>query len=564
MHKTYKAQGFIPALKFYNTLSKQKEEFKPLNPPHVGLYVCGPTVYNNPHVGNARPYVFFDVVNRYLTYLGYKVRYVRNITDVGHLRANEEDRISNQAKLEQIDPMEVVYRYTSIFHDMMDKLNIKRPSIEPTATGHIVEQIEIIKKIMEAGLAYESDGSVYFDVRKYNEKENYGELSGRIVDELLENTRELEGQEEKRNSADFALWKKAAPDHMMRWPSPWSTGFPGWHLECTVMSTKYLGEQFDIHGGGIDLSFPHHECEIAQAKAAYGKAPVKYWLHNNMVTVNGVKMSKSKRLRWNESALENLQAKGLPAELLEKITALNQPQRDEFEKEPLDYLGQEAAPFLNDILSEAEEFGNFITIEQLFSGEGDILDQSYSPMTIRFFILQAHYRSTLDFSNEALLAAQKGYKRLINSLYILNKLTHPGTDESRLDEKQDKQIAGFCDTAFRGMNDDMNTAIVLGQLSNIVRKINSFYTQPDTLATISQDTFEYMADTYRVFVEEILGLKEEKVENNQAFIEGLLEIYKDAKAQKAYETVDKIREYFKKSGLIIKDLKNGVDWAYQE
>ena len=564
MQKEYKTQGFIPKLKFFNTLSKQKEEFEPINPPHVGLYVCGPTVYNNPHVGNGRPYVFFDVVNRYLTFLGYNVRYVRNITDVGHLRANDDDRISEMAKLEKLDPMEVVNRYTKIFHDMMDSLNILRPNIEPTATGHIVEQIEITKQILEKGLAYESEGSVYFDVKRYNEIESYGELSGRVLDDLLENTRNLEGQEEKRNQADFALWKKAAPDHLMRWPSPWGLGFPGWHIECTVMSTKYLGEQFDIHGGGIDLTFPHHECEIAQAKAAYGKSPVKYWLHNNMITVNGVKMGKTPRLRWNEDAIANLKAANTPDAIIEKIQSLNQPQHDEFEKEPLKYLGQEAEPYLNVILENAEKFVNFITLEQLFSGTGDIVSQSYSPMTIRFFILQAHYRSTLDFSNEALVAAQKGYKRLINGLAILNKLEHPGTDESKINAKQEKQIAGFCDNAFRGMNDDMNTAMVLGQLANIVRKINSFYTQPESMTAISKDTFEYMADTFRSFVTDILGLKEERIDDNQAFIEGLLEIYKEAKANKAYDTVDKIRDYFKQSGLIIKDLKTGVDWAYQE
>ncbi len=506
MSKEHKSKNYIPPLKVYNTLSKSKEAFQPLNPPHVGMYVCGPTVYNTPHIGNARPAIFFDVLRKYLTYLGYKVRLVRNITDVGHLLGEEndgEDRISRQAKMEQIEPMEVVNRYTNEYHTFMDALNVERPSIEPTATGHILEQIEAIQAILDAGLAYESEGSVYFDVKKYNEQENYGELSGRVLDDLLENTRALAGQQEKRNSADFALWKKAAPEHIMRWSSPWSTGFPGWHLECTVMSTKYLGKQFDIHGGGMDLMFPHHECEIAQAKAAHqGQAPVKYWLHNNMITIDGAKMSKS--------------------------------------------------------------LGNFITIGQLFEGDHELLEQPFSPMTIRFFILQAHYRSTLDFSNDALVAAQKGYKRLINSLNILRKMSYPDGGSKEINEKLDTQIQGFCDNAFRGMNDDLNTAMVLGQLANIVKKINAFHLNPETIATITPETFERMKETFMVFTLDILGLKEEKNVDQEALIEGLLELYHEAKQKKEYDTVDKIRDYFKKSNLIIKDLKDGVDWAYQE
>ncbi len=505
MSEDKSAGGFIPKLKLHNTLSGEKEEFAPLNPPHVGFYVCGPTVYNDPHIGNSRPAIIFDVLRRYLTYLGYKVRFVRNITDVGHLLgdANEgEDRISKQAKLLQIEPMEVVHKYTHIYHQMMDALNVIRPSIEPTATGHIPEQIEAVQKILEAGLAYESDGSVYFDVRKYNENANYGELSGRIIEDLLENTRELDGQQEKRFSADFAIWKKASPEHLMRWNSPWGEGFPGWHLECTVMSTKYLGETFDIHGGGMDLMFPHHECEIAQSRAINGQTPVKYWLHNNMLTINGSKMSKSA--------------------------------------------------------------GNFITLRQLFSGDHPTLEQAYTPMTIRFFVLQAHYRSTIDFSNEALQAAHKGYKRLINSLTILNKLQYPENPSTEPNAKMEKQVSGFCDNAFRGMNDDVNTAKVLGQLSNMVKKINTFFLNPGEMEKISRETFDYLANTYRTFVTDILGLVEEPVEDAQALIEGLLEVYADAKAKKDYDTVDRIRAYFQSSGLIIKDLKNGIDWAYQE
>lgn len=559
-------QGFIPQLKLYNTLSGQKEEFEPLHAPNVGMYVCGPTVYNNPHIGNARPAIFFDVVKRYLTYLGFKVRYVRNITDVGHLRDNEEDRISKQAKLDQVEPMEVVNRYTNIYLSLMDALNVQRPNISPTATGHILEQMELVQQIMDAGFAYESEGSVYFDVKKYNETENYGELSGRILDDLLENTRELEGQQEKRNTADFALWKKASKDHMMRWNSPWSEGFPGWHLECTAMSTKYLGETFDIHGGGMDLMFPHHECEIAQAKAATGKAPVKYWMHNNMITVNGVKMGKSPRIRWSEEAVSELKSAGVSEELIEAVLALKQPQADEFEKkmkEDKNLTDLGSAAHLAIFQEKGQEFVNFITIEEVFSGEHVLLEEGYSPMTARFFILQAHYRSTLDFSGEALLAARKGYKRIINGLNILKKLAYP-TEAGKLDEKLDQQINGFCDNALRGMSDDFNTAMALGQLANIVKKINSFYVSPESLATISAETFQRMKSFFIEMVENILGLQEERVNDQEGLVEGLLELYQEAKAEKKYDTIDKIRTYFKSAGLIIKDLKNGIDWAYEE
>lgn len=505
MRIPHQAEGFIPALKIYNTLSREKVDFQPLNPPFVGIYLCGPTVYNLAHIGNARPAIFFDVVRRYLAYLGYKVRFVRNITDVGHLTGDSddgEDKISKQAKLEQIEPMEIVNYYTQKYHEVIDKLNVMRPSIEPTATGHIVEQIELVQKIIDQGFAYISEGSVYFDVNAYRLKENYGELSGRILEDLLETTRELEGQNEKRNTADFALWKKANPEHLMRWQSPWGDGFPGWHLECTAMSTKYLGKVFDIHGGGLDLMFPHHECEIAQSKAAYGEAPVKYWMHNNMVTVNGTKMGKS--------------------------------------------------------------LGNFITIEDLFSGKNKLLERSYSPMTVRFFILQAHYRSTLDFSNDALLAAQKAYKRIINAMNILKKLEYPLHPKGEIDEKNDEQIQNFCDTMLKGMQDDFNTAIVIAQLSNLVKKINAFYINPETLDTIQQGTFERMKALYNTMIKDILGLEEEKSSNNDTFIEALLDLYVEAKEKKEYTTVDKIRTSFKNNNLIIKDLKKGVDWAYQE
>jgi len=502
----YPSSQIIPPLKLYNSLSKKKEVFEALNPPSVGMYVCGPTVYNNPHIGNARPAVFFDVVRRYLKFLGYKVRYVRNITDVGHLLGDTndgEDRISRQAKLERLEPMEIVNTYTNKYHEVIDILNVERPSIEPTATGHILEQIETVEKILEAGLAYESEGSIYFDVQKYNENESYGELSGRVLEDLFANTRTLEGQEEKKHPADFALWKKAKPEHLMRWNSPWGEGFPGWHLECTVMSTKYLGETFDIHGGGMDLQFPHHECEIAQAKAANKKSPVRYWLHNNMITIDRQKMSKS--------------------------------------------------------------LGNFITLDELYAGTHEILEQAYSPMTIRFFILQAHYRGILDFSNKALQDAQKGYKKIINGWRILKKMQYPENIENpQINTKLEKQMQGFVANAFRGMNDDFNTALALGQIFNILKKINNFYNKPEEIIKVSKETFEQTKQTYLIFIEEILALKEEKTVNQELLIEGMLALYKEAKELKDYEKVDKIREYFKNNKLIIKDLKHTIDWAYEE
>ncbi|PKP23395.1 MAG: cysteine--tRNA ligase, partial [Bacteroidetes bacterium HGW-Bacteroidetes-22] len=396
----------IHKLMLYNTLTRRKEVFEPLNPPHVGLYVCGPTVYGDPHLGHARPAITFDVLFRYLQHLGYKVRYVRNITDVGHLEndADEgEDKVARKARLEQLEPMEIVQYYTIRYHQAMDALNVKRPSIEPHASGHIIEQIEMVRRIMEHGFAYESNGSVYFDVLKYNTKHHYGILSGRSVDELLSNTRELDGQAEKHNSFDFALWKKAQPEHIMRWPSPWSDGFPGWHMECSAMGARYLGETFDIHGGGMDLVFPHHEAEIAQSVAANGKEAVRYWLHNNMITINGQKMGKS--------------------------------------------------------------LGNFINLEEFFNGTHEKLERAYSPMNIRFFILQAHYRGTVDFSNEALQAADKGYRRLMEAMKTLRKL--------KPSDHSDADISALHNKCYEAMDDDMNTPQLIAHLFEAARIINS-------------------------------------------------------------------------------------------
>ncbi|WMJ72562.1 cysteine--tRNA ligase [Cytophagaceae bacterium ABcell3] len=491
-------------LSLYNTLSRSKEVFAPLNPPMVGMYVCGPTVYGDPHLGHARSAITFDVVYRYLEFLGYKVRYVRNITDVGHLEhdADEgEDKIAKKAKLEKLEPMEVVQFYTHRYHQVMDQMNVRRPSIEPHASGHIPEQIKLIEDILSKGLAYEVNGSVYFDVEAYSKAEDYGCLSGRVLEDLQANTRELEGQQEKKHPYDFALWKKASPSHIMRWDSPWSVGFPGWHLECSAMSAKYLGTYFDIHGGGMDLMFPHHECEIAQAKAGHSHDPAKYWLHNNMITINGQKMGKS--------------------------------------------------------------LGNFITMEQLFSGNHELLERSYSPMTIRFFILQAHYRSTLDFSNEALIAAGKGYKKLINGLRNAKSLVYTQGNEI-LDAKVDENILRLSEKCFDGLNDDFNTAVTIANLFNLLKKINSISTGQLHPGKISQETFDRMKNTFIGIVEDVLGLYEEKVGSAEGLIDGLLEIYREAKANKDFEKVDKIRAYFKKEGLVIKDMKHSIDWAYEE
>ncbi|MDR2621929.1 MAG: cysteine--tRNA ligase [Dysgonamonadaceae bacterium] len=484
-------------LSIYNTLSREKELFEPLHAPRVGLYVCGPTVYGDPHLGHARPALTFDILFRYLTHLGYKVRYVRNITDVGHLvndADSGEDKIAKKARLEDLEPMEVVQYYLNRYHKAMDALNVLPPSIEPHASGHIIEQIRLVKDILDKGYAYESEGSVYFDVEKYDKKYHYGILSGRNIEDMLNTTRELDGQEEKRNAIDFALWKKAAPEHIMRWPSPWSDGFPGWHLECTAMSEKYLGEEFDIHGGGMDLIFPHHECEIAQSVASSGKPAVKYWMHNNMITVNGQKMGKS--------------------------------------------------------------LGNFINLEEFFTGAHPLLTQAYSAMTIRFFILRAHYRSTVDFSNEALQASEKGLERLMDAYKNINGLEAKSL-ESTVNVKELEQ------KSFDAMNDDLNTPIVISYLFEAAKIINSALAGQIAL---SKENIEDLKRFFDVFLFELLGIKNElKAENlsYEAFagaVDMLLEIRMQAKQNKDWATSDKIRNELTALGFEIKDTKDGFEW----
>ena len=483
-------------LVIYNTLTRKKEDFKPLHAPNVGLYVCGPTVYGDGHLGHARPAITFDVLFRYLTHLGYKVRYVRNITDVGHLEhdADEgEDKIAKKARLEKLEPMEVVQHYLLRYHKAMERLNVLPPSIEPHASGHIIEQIEFVKKILKAGYAYESEGSIYFDVEKYNQKFHYGKLSGRNIDELLETTRDLDGQSEKRRSVDFALWKKASPEHIMHWPSPWSEGFPGWHLECSAMGTKYLGEEFDIHGGGMDLMFPHHECEIAQSCAALGKETVKYWMHNNMITINGQKMGKS--------------------------------------------------------------LGNFITLDEFFTGNHPLLSQPFAPMTIRFFILQAHYRSTVDFSSEALVASEKGLARLMEAYTRLQKLTPSATSTVETAGLRDKCEAAMCD--------DLNTPIVISHLFDAAKAINTVH---DGKGTISEADWTELKEVFKVFNEDILGLQTEEAagESNEAYkkaIDLLLQMRLDAKQNKDWATSDKIRNELTALGFAVKDTKDGFEWS---
>ena len=483
------------SLLIYNTLTHRKELFKPLHAPHVGLYVCGPTVYGDGHLGHARPAITFDVLYRYLTHLGYKVRYVRNITDVGHLEhdADEgEDKIAKKARLEKLEPMEVVQHYTLRYHKAMERLNVLPPSIEPHASGHIIEQIAFVQKILNAGYAYVSEGSVYFDVEKYNRDHHYGKLSGRNIDELLETTRELDGQTEKRRSIDFALWKKAAPEHIMHWPSPWSEGFPGWHMECSAMGTKYLGEEFDIHGGGMDLMFPHHECEIAQSVAALGHETVHYWMHNNMITINGQQMGKS--------------------------------------------------------------LGNFITLDEFFSGSHPLLTQAYAPMTIRFFILQAHYRSTVDFSNEALQASEKGLARLMEAYERLQKIVPAA--QSTID------VSGLRDRCEEAMCDDLNTPIVISHLFDACKAINTI---ADGKATIAAADLEELKATFKLFVEDILGLQTaDNSTDNTAYkkaVDLLLEIRRQAKQNKDWATSDKIRNELTAIGFTIKDTKDGFEWS---
>ena len=484
----------------YNTLSRRKEEFETIHEGRVGMYVCGPTVYGDPHLGHARPAVTFDLLFRYLQAEGYKVRYVRNITDVGHLEhdADEgEDKIAKKARLEQLEPMEVAHYYTERYHRAMDELNVLTPSIEPHASGHIIEQIDFVKRILEAGYAYESNGSIYFDVEAYNRKFNYGRLSGRNLDDILTNTRELDGQSDKHHSFDFALWKKASPEHIMRWPSPWSDGFPGWHMECSAMSTKYLGEQFDIHGGGMDLMFPHHECEIAQATAALGHDSARYWVHNNMITINGQKMGKS--------------------------------------------------------------LGNFITLEELFTGTHKMLEQAYSPMTIRFFVLQAHYRSTLDFSNEALQAAEKGLDRLMKGVETLNKIKPAATSTVNPSELEERCAAA--------MADDLNSPMVISALFDWVRIINQL---SDGQQTITAEDLETLKAVVRRYVFDILGLRDEKSASSQGgkdlvtpLVNMLLDMRMEAKANKDWGTSDKIRNALTEIGIRVKDRKDGYDWEIE-
>ncbi|AKQ44397.1 cysteinyl-tRNA synthetase [Rufibacter radiotolerans] len=492
-------------LSLYNTLTRTKEKFEPLHAPFVGLYVCGPTVYGHAHLGHARPYITFDVLRRYMQYLGYKVRYVRNITDVGHLQndADEgEDKIEKYAKAHQLEPMEVVQQYTNSFHEDMARLNVLPPDIEPRASGHIIEQIEMIQEILANGLAYEVNGSVYFDVPAYNKEHHYGKLSGRVVEDLMNNTRELEGQQEKKSPLDFALWKKASASHIMRWSSPWSDGFPGWHLECSAMSRKYLGQQFDIHGGGLDLMFPHHECEIAQSQASDNHTDAaRFWMHNNLITINGKKMGKS--------------------------------------------------------------LNNFITLGELFTGTHELLQQAYSPMTVRFFILQAHYRSTLDFSNEGLQAARKGYLKVMNGLRILDQLQYPA-GAGAVDAQADEEIQKLTAELLAPLNDDLNTAKTIAALFNLLKKINSMHTGGFKLETISEETFTQMRAQYRTTVLDILGLKEEQTTDAQALLNVVLGFYKEAKESKDYGRVDVIRAQLKAQGIVIKDMKTGIDWAYEE
>ncbi|MGR3811701.1 cysteine--tRNA ligase [Jiulongibacter sp. NS-SX5] len=492
-------------IKIYNTLTRQKEVFEPVTEGYVGMYVCGPTVYSNAHLGNVRTFLTFDVLFRFLKSIGYKVRYVRNITDVGHLVGDGdegEDKIGKIAKLEKLEPMEVVQRYTNDFHQVLDKFNFLPPSVEPTATGHMIEQIEAVKELIAKGLAYESNGSVYFDIDQYNaEGGSYGKLSGRILEDLLNETRELDGQSEKRNQLDFAIWKKASPEHIMQWPSPWGMGFPGWHLECTCMSNKYLGDQFDIHGGGMDLKFPHHECEIAQGSSLTGKDPVRYWMHTNMLTVNGQKMSKS--------------------------------------------------------------LGNSFLPAQLFAGDHDLLDQAYSPMTVRFFMLQSQYRSTLDFSNDALKGSHKAFRRLLNGLRIVKTLEFVESDAAIDDKKKadvEKAVEGF----YSALGDDLNTAVGIAHLFTMLKYVNMIYMNQLPAASLGKETFESLKTHYVLFFEEILGLKEEQNGTDTSVLNGMLEIYKEHKANRQFDKVDQIRAYFKDNGMVIKDLKHRIDWAWEE
>ena len=482
-------------LKIYNTVSKQKEVFTPITEGKVGMYVCGPTVYSDVHIGNCRTFMSFDVVYRYLSYLGYKVRYVRNITDVGHLEndADEgEDKISKKAKLEQLEPMEIVQKYTNGFHHILKLFNNIEPSIEPTATGHIIEQIEMVQQIIDNGWAYESHGSVYFDVEKFAKSHDYGKLSGRKIEDLYNTTRDLDGQSEKRNPLDFAIWKNASPEHLMQWNSPWGKGFPGWHLECSVMSTKYLGETFDIHGGGMDLKFPHHECEIAQNVGATGNEPVKYWMHANMLTVNGSKMSKS--------------------------------------------------------------LNNSFLPEELFSGDHDVLEQGYSPMTVRFFMLQTHYRSTLDFSNQAIQASEKGFQRLCEAITTLDDITPSNGDSV--------DVQSLWDDCFKAINDDFNTPILIAKLFDAVKLVNNIKAGK---TSINSENLESLKKLFNDFVFDVLGLKIEQENSGSGGMEDdlmqlIINLRKDAKANKNYAQADQIRDALNDINVEIKDTPDGAVW----
>jgi cysteinyl-tRNA synthetase len=495
--KTFTNQIMTSGFQLYNTLSRKKEKFEPLNAPHVGMYVCGPTVYGDPHLGHARPAVTFDLLFRYLAYQGYKVRYVRNITDVGHLENDAdagEDKVAKKARLERQEPMEVAQRYANRYHDAMRSLNVLPPSIEPRASGHIIEQIALVQEILKSGFAYEAGGSVYFDVEAYSKKYAYGKLSGRVLDDLVANTRNLDGQDDKRNPFDFALWKKASPEHIMRWASPWGDGFPGWHLECSAMSAKYLGETFDIHGGGLDLIFPHHECEIAQSVAACGHDAVRMWVHNNMITINGQKMGKS--------------------------------------------------------------LGNFITLEELFGGSHRLLAQAYSPMTIRFFILQAHYRSTLDFSNEALQAAEKGLQRLLAAKKTLAQLKP--SNKSTLD------VPRFMASCRAALDDDLNTALALATIAEWIKNINSVKAGTETLtdADVAQ-----LSKDFTTVITDIFGIKDDsqadaaKKDLATDLINILLNLRLQAKAAKDFSTSDKIRDELAALGVTVKDTKESFEWS---
>ena len=498
---------FMTELKIYNSYSRQKEVFKSITPGHVGMYVCGPTVSGESHLGHARPYITFDVIYRYLMHLGNKVRFVRNITDAGHFEEEgreAEDKISKKAVLEKLEPMELVQKYTNLYHWAMEQFNILKPTIEPTATGHIVEQIGMIEEIIKAGYAYVSKGSVYFDVKKYAASHDYGKLSGRVIDDLLETTRELDGQEEKKDVADFALWKNAAPEHIMRWKSPWGVGFPGWHIECSAMATKYLGAQFDIHGGGMDLLFPHHESEIAQSTICNHVSPVRYWIHNNMITINGKKMGKS--------------------------------------------------------------YNNVIRLTELFSGNHPALEKAYHPMVVRFFILQTHYRSTLDFGNEALQAAEKGLKRLWEAYEKLGQLTtdHGAqTTDAELDSKVKKLSSEFDEF----MNDDFSTAKVMANMFELVPVINSMKDKTIPVSALSKETFQLLQKQMKVYIEDILGLRsftEADNEKLKGVMDLLMDIRKESKSKKDFATSDKIRNQLARLGINLKDEKDGgMSWTIE-